>query len=52
MKSGFPSDKYGEVKKAIKSLISKGFIVVVKQDVKALTLNKKLYSSIEEIVKK
>ncbi len=49
--SGFPSDKKGEVKKAIKSLNKKGYILMVKKDKKAITLNKKLYNKIENIVK-
>lgn len=50
--SGFPSDKIGEAKKAIKSLKKKGYILIAKKSEKAITLNKKLYNKIEEIVRR
>ena len=49
--SGFPSDKIGEAKKAIKSLKKKGYILTVKKSKKAISLNKKLYPEIEKLVK-
>ena len=50
--SGFPSDKKGEVKKAIKSLKKKNYILTVKKSEKAITLNKELFSEIAELVKR
>lgn len=50
MHSGFPSHLLGDVKKAIKNLIRKGFIILVKKDVGAITLNFKKHKEIKEII--
>lgn len=48
--SGFPSHLTGDVKKAIKNLIKKGFIILVKKDVGAVTLNFKKHKEIKKII--
>lgn len=52
MKSGFPKDKYGEIKKAIKSLMKRGYILWYDRSRKAIHLNKEKSSEISNIVKK
>jgi len=52
MHSGFPSHLRKEVKKAILSLIKKGYILWYHKDDKSLHLNKKLYYEIDRIVRK
>jgi len=52
MRSGFPSHLRKEVKKAILSLIKKGYILWYHRDDKSIHLNKELYPEIEKIYKK
>jgi len=49
--SGFPSHLRNEVKKAILSLIKKGFILWYHIADKSIHLNKELYSEIDRIVR-
>ena len=50
MRSGFPSHKYKEVKKAIHSLIKKGFIIWYNKSDKSIQLNKDKHIEIEKII--
>lgn len=52
MRSGFPSHLLGDVKKAVKKLIAKGFIILVKKDVGAVTLNIRKHKEIKKIIEK
>lgn len=52
MRSGFPKHIYGDVKKAIKSLIKKDYILWYDKSRKAIHLNKDRFSEIGEITKK
>ena len=49
--SGFPSHLRNEVKKAILSLIKKGYILWYHTADKSIHLNKELYSEIDRIVR-
>ena len=51
MKSGFLPHEYGDVKKAILSLIKQGFIVVVNKSKRAIQLNIELSKEINRIIK-
>ena len=52
MHSGFPSHLGKEVKKAILSLIKKGYILWYHRADKSIHLNKELYLEIDKIVRK
>lgn len=49
--SGFPSHLRGDVKKAIFSLIKKGYVIWYHKADNSIQLNKEKFNEIEEIVK-
>ena len=51
LKSGFPKHEIKNVKKAIESLLKKGFIIWYHKADKSIQLNKNLYQEIEAIIK-
>lgn len=51
MRTGFPSHKLGEVKKAIQVLIQQGFVVYYSKSKRAVQLNHYKYQEIKERIK-
>lgn len=52
MRSGFPKHVYGDIKKTIKKLIKKNYILWYNKSKNAIHLNKDKFSEIGEIIKK